>query len=726
MRSIERVTWRAWPGVIAGAITLGLVVFCWPGNGAGTGGQSGSQLREEVTVALKLLQAYVTTKEGKPVTDLTAADFEVTDNGQKMPVTHFENHIVGGDDIAPGATVKGPRVNRKFFFFFDFAFTDPRSSRKAREAALNFMDTAIRPGDEIGVLSYSPMRGLTIHEYLTTDHARVRNIIDAFGLRAVTGRAESLTSFLYADELRHMQDQGYPNPTSGAYKPAQGSSGGGDSAADVYFQEQARAQLGGVVDEGRRQGYTDQARQFAETFANLARAMRYVPGWKNLILFSSGISRALIYGSRRSADVPNMDASNPDQMMAELNAYDNAQSNSGVRTEFSDALKELKNANSPIYAIDCTPTAGEMDINNPVGTSISSREITGKDSLVQLAAESGGKYFSNSMDTKNAMAAVSDITSAFYVLGYSVPAAWDGAFHKIKVKVVRPGCKVVSQNGYYNPKPFQEYSRFERLLQMTDLALSDNPLAQVPAEARMAVMPVVIGGWPHLVAYAELSKEAAAPILGKVADAFLLIYDEEQGKSAIKSFRLKPPVDGPKDSMAVFAVPTKPGRYSCRIIIQNTETGLAARGSASISFANSVASSVWLDPPLLLKAASGHADIGAAPEATLSALFGYDPDHYAPITGDLPAGPQRVFAAVRCTLGEPNAELVITASEAQGAARSDVPLDVVDTRQTKSLRCYLVELNFGDLKPGPHTLKVVARDKAGAQGNETTATFTVK
>ncbi|MGZ5496858.1 MAG: hypothetical protein ACXWFO_08905, partial [Candidatus Aminicenantales bacterium] len=99
--------------VIAGAIALGLVVFCWAGNGAGAPRQAGSQVREDVTVALKLLQAYVTTKDGKPVTDLTAADFEVTDNGKVVPVTHFENHILGGDDIAPGAPVEGPRINRK-------------------------------------------------------------------------------------------------------------------------------------------------------------------------------------------------------------------------------------------------------------------------------------------------------------------------------------------------------------------------------------------------------------------------------------------------------------------------------------------------------------------------------------------------------------------------------------------------------------------------------------
>jgi VWFA-related protein len=710
MRSITKGTRRAGLSVIAGAVALGLVALCWPGDGSGAAGQAG-QIREEVTVTLKLLQAYVTAKDGKPVTDLTASDFEVTDNGQKMPVTHFENHVVGGGSFAPGAPVEALRVTRKFFFFFDFAFTDPRSSRKAREAALHFMDTAIKPGDQVGVLSYSPMRGLTIHEYLTSDHARVRNLVDGLGLRSVVGRGESLTNFLYADELRHMIDE-----------PLAANQG----TIEGFFENLARVQTGGVVDEGRRQGYVQQARQFSQTFANLGRALRYVPGWKNLILFSAGISRALIYGERRGMNVPNMDAGNPDQMMAELNAYDSAQSDSGVRTEFGAALKELKTSNSPIYAIDCTAPLGEVDINNPVASSTGSRELTGKDSLIQLAGESGGKYFANTMDYKNAMDTVESITSAFYVIGYNVPATWDGAYHKVKVKVLRPGCKVVSQNGYYNPKPFQAFSRFERLLQMTDLALSDNPQAQLPAEASTVMMPVVVGGWPHLVAYAVLPKDAAAAVVGKKSDAYLLIFDEEQGRSAIKSFRLKPPDGGPKDSLAVFAVPAKAGRYSCRIIVQNTETGLAARGSAALSFTDPVPAAIWLDPPLLLKAATGWADLGAAPGMTLSGLFGYDPAKYAPFTGPLPAGPQTVLAALRLSLGLPEAELDLTAIEAQGEAKIEVPVTVIETRQEKSARWYVIEITFGDLKPGTHTLTIFARDKAGTQGNKATTSFTVK
>ncbi|HDT14545.1 MAG TPA: VWA domain-containing protein [Candidatus Aminicenantes bacterium] len=694
--------------IIACALTLGLLVISVPGRTDPAEGPAGTQVQEEVTVALKLVQAYVTTKDGRPVTDLTAADFEVTDNGHKMAVTHFEKHLAGGDDIAPGGPLEAPQLSRKFFLFFDFAFTDARSTRKAREAALEFMDAALKAGDEVGVLSYSPMRGLTIHEYLTTDHAKVRNIVDAFGLRAATGRAESLTNYLYADEVMWMLDDEQPD------------------APDTFFREQARAQSGGVVDEGRRQGYIDQARQFAQTFTHLGQALRYVPGWKNLILFSSGISRSLIYGERRGLTAPIIDPSNPEATAAALSAYDNAQSNSGVRTEFSEALKALKTSNSPIYAIDCAARTGEMDINNPIGTSISSREVSGKDSLVQLAGESGGKYFSNTMDTGKALAEIEDITSSFYVLGYSVPAAWDGAFHKIKVKVGRPGCKVVSQTGYYNPKPFREHSAFERLLQMTDLALSDNPLGRLPEETPLAAMPVVVGGWTHLVAYAGLPKEAAAGIVGKRANAYLIIYDEEQGRTAIKSFRVKPPTGGPKDSIAVFALPLKPGRYSLRLIVQNAETGMAARGSGSLTFADPIAASIWIDTPLLLEPGHGWADLGAPPESTLPALFGYDPGEFAPVTGELAPGPRRLAAALRLSLGMPDVELDITATDSLDGIETEIPVTVLETKQERSLRTCLIELPFADLKPGLHTLTIAARDKAGIEGNETTTTFTVR
>ncbi len=707
---------RFGPRALLCGFFLGAVLLFLSGGHGGAGALS-APAQQEVTVTVKLIQAYVTAKDGKPVTDLTADDFEISDGRNPVTITHFESHVVGGDQIAPSDAAGGPALGRRFFLFFDFAFVDAQSSRKAREAALQFVDEEIKPGDEVGILSYSALRGFTIHEYLTTDHAKIRQIVEGLGLRGISGRAESLTNFIYADELLHAREDESPDP----------SVLGSGPPTDEFFANMALLQGGGMVDEGRRQGYIDQARQFAQVFANLAQALRYLPGWKNIILFSSGISRALIYGER-NITVPIIDGSNPEATAAALSRYDNAQSNSGVRTEFSAALKELKTANSPIYAIDCSRPQGEMDINNPFATSTGSQALAGKESLVQLANETGGRYFANSMDFHNALATIEDMTSAFYVLGWEIPANWDGEFHKIKVKVKRKGCKLYAQNGYYNPKPFREYSKFERLLQVTDLALSDNPQMQLPVEAPMGATPVMVGGWRQIAAYVGLSKEQATEIIGNGATAFLLIFDEDGGKTNIKNFRLKLPEGSDKTCFPAFVVPINPGRYKCRIVIQNTETGRGARGSASLVIPEAVGSSIWLDPPLLLELRPDGMDLGAGPGSMLRDVFGYDAASYSPLLEPLPAGPHKIYAALRCTLGSQAIDLEITAAleKPGGTGRSDVPVAILNETQEGALRTYLLELSTGNLMSGQHTVTIVAKEKSGGAGSYSAATFTVR
>jgi hypothetical protein len=49
-------------------------------------------LQYEVTVSLKLVQVYVTDKNGQPVADLNKEDFIVLDDGKPVAVTDFERH----------------------------------------------------------------------------------------------------------------------------------------------------------------------------------------------------------------------------------------------------------------------------------------------------------------------------------------------------------------------------------------------------------------------------------------------------------------------------------------------------------------------------------------------------------------------------------------------------------------------------------------------------------
>jgi hypothetical protein len=97
------------------------------------------------------------------------------------------------EKIVPTALPPADQVTvmpRKFFLFFDFAFNNQKGINKAKEAALHFIDTATSPGDLVGLLSYSMLKGLSVHEYLTNNHRKVREALVALNTRGISGRAE--------------------------------------------------------------------------------------------------------------------------------------------------------------------------------------------------------------------------------------------------------------------------------------------------------------------------------------------------------------------------------------------------------------------------------------------------------------------------------------------------------------------------------------------------------
>ena len=78
------------------------------------------------------------------------------------------------------------------------------------------------------------------------------------------------------------------------------------------------------------------------------------------------------------------------------------------------------------------------------------------------------------------------------------------------------------------------------------------------------------------------------------------------------------------------------------------------------------------------------------------------------------------------SLGVPDMQLGFTATDTLDGAPIEVPVTEVESRQEKSTRQCLIELAFGDLRPGTHTLTLVARDTSGTEANKTTLAFSVK
>ncbi|MCJ7580965.1 MAG: hypothetical protein MUP98_10580 [Candidatus Aminicenantes bacterium] len=147
------------------------------------------ELQHEVAVTLKLIQVYVTDKEGNPVTDLNKEDFFLWDNKISQQITDFETHFfilptketvsIQAAEISGEAEPSPSQasMNRKFFIFLDIQRNDPIGIIKSKRVARYFVETQLMPGDETGVFSFQPSAGFVLHEYLTSDMEKVLEAI---------------------------------------------------------------------------------------------------------------------------------------------------------------------------------------------------------------------------------------------------------------------------------------------------------------------------------------------------------------------------------------------------------------------------------------------------------------------------------------------------------------------------------------------------------------------
>ena len=507
------------------------------GEGFQERNKSTGDLQHEVTVTLKLIQVYVMDKDGNSAMDLAKENFEIYDNNKRMELTEFEKYTlelpavekkVSEEIIEPEPEEKIQpleKMARKFFLFFDFAYNNATGFEKSKKAALHFIDTQLQPTDEVGILSYSSMKSLVLHEYLTTDHQKVREVVDGFGVREVLGRA-------YNVEAKYWSQGASPYAEDGA----------GFDISTIGLDRRASK---------------NQAINYSLITRELGKALRYIPGNKHIILFSSGIASSLIYGH------------SPKIGTFRKGSFGDA----AIRNRYESMMKELAASNSHVFALD-TEELGSTVMRDD--------EATGRRSLKKLAKVTGGKYYDNLHEHENIMDDIQTLTGSYYVLGYYINEKWDGKYHKIKVKVKKKGYEVHAQGGYYNPKPFTEYSKLEKQLHLVDLALTERPLFQDPIRFPLDAVFKPGEKKTNLQLVFEIPAAKLEEISGQKVEIVSLVFNErddivafdrvEKDFSEIQGDELR--------HTAQLEIP--PGKYKCRVVIRNLETGKGAVGSISV------------------------------------------------------------------------------------------------------------------------------------------------
>lgn len=587
-------------------------------------------IQHEVSVTLKLIQVYVLDKKGRPAQGLTKDDFVVRDNGREVALTEFEKQVPpvtpskpqppvpsAGETVV--ATPPPSAMSRKFLLFFDFANNDANGVAKSKEAALHFLNTRLVPGDQVGLMSYSMFKGLAIHEYLTGDAKKIAEAVSDLSIKEIAGRVEDF-EHEYWGKATMRNESPYAK---------------------------SRFQL-----EAERKESKYQVQNFIERLSDLAKALRYVPGKKNIVLFSTGVVTSLIYYGQASQPVGGMVA-----MANKVDVGDFA-----LRSVYEGMLKELAASDCSVFSFDTRGAAtvaalfdadrqsyedGQRNINSVERTTESQNvfkqdKTTGFYSLSRLSSTTGGKYFSNIEEYRKNLSEVADLTGSFYVLGYPIGEQRDGAFHDIKIELKRKGYEVHAPAGYFNPKPFAEYSDLEKQLHLFDLALSDKPLLQNPLAFTMTGLTYYADGGQRLRLLSKLPAAVMDRFAGRRVELISLAFDDEENVSAFDRIENDLTKYRGMDVFWASGAVLRPGDYKCRLVIRDLESGTGAVASCRVMVPDTKLAKLSIHSPLPLLPGSDTLYLTAqkvdSDDNEWRRYYPYDRSSYIPATKGITTG----------------------------------------------------------------------------------------
>lgn len=661
-------------------------------------------LEYEVSVILKLVQVYVMDSDGNPVTDLEKEDFELYDNGKLQSITDFEKHIL----YMPSDKTKHlqkeeipshTKLNRKFFLFFDFAFNSPRGIKNAKEAALYFIDNQLDPSDEVGVLSYSITKYLTVHENLTTNHKKGKEAVEGLGIEGILGRAEDVEQKYWA-------------------MVGEIDSGSSLSEIDKITQEFDFIQL-----NYDRDHFKQHVSNFSRTMKELGQALSHIQGYKNILYLSTGIPGSIFEGGGAKSPF------NSRRLI-----FKDAFADIHLNNRYEEMIKTLATSNSSVYPIYAEGTS--MNLNQKYG--FQDRGLLGKSSLQRMAKGTGGKYYGNINNYETIMEEIQSATSSFYVLGYYIGEKWDGKYHEITVKVRRKGCEVRAQAGYFNPKPFSKLSKLEKELDFIELALEESSQYQTPLRFPVGTISFTTEGISGLVTISKIPDEKVRELSGKKVEFVNLIFDEKDDLSYFKGWRMNF-TELPQNDIFYYSLASlPPGKYKSRIVIRNTKTGKSAVSSSQAIIQETLDAGIMLSSPLLLVPEKSAFYLrGALIEQEdkdkkpidLIDLYPCNLKLFAPVVEEIEQGITGLTAVIRSYVPQvqyPDMKISLCVMDQSSGKVMPIPFSVLHQDPKNHTQISFVTLEAHTLEPGNYIIHFDAEETKTRLKSQTTTTFSIK
>jgi VWFA-related protein len=409
-------------------------------------------------VSVNVVDVDVTVKDtqGNFVTGLAAADFEVFEDGKPQAIQTFSyielpgqrrtSFAFGGRpvvaDVRSNRDVESGRV---YIIVLDDLNVAPIRSAIVRRHARDFIEQHFGPRDLASVVVTSGRKDAA--QEFTNDPALLLRAIDSFfGQRLQPAEMERIENYYQNQLLAGLNDTVYkdndPNQPVEVLNPITRN-----QSFDPSNLERGQRAVGVL-----------------NTIESLSEFLEGVRGRRKALLwFSEGI----------------------DYPMAEAFS---SQSGNEILRATREAVNAAARANVNVYALDPRgligmttdliesgragpPDQAGYDPSKPPGTPFSGTQALlnemrlTQDSLRTLADGTGGFAAVDTNSFADAFNRIIEANSRYYLLGYTPPAhPRDGRFHRIEVRVKRPGLTAVARRGYPSSSgPSREERRLEAL-----------------------------------------------------------------------------------------------------------------------------------------------------------------------------------------------------------------------------------------------------------------------
>ncbi len=461
--------------------------------------QSADEKPIRITAELVQLDVVVTDKNGQVVKGLTKDDFEVFDNGKKQSVSFFEFvDLVGGNKAAdkaapqPATPDKDPDnlteadTKRVMAFLVDDLTIRTEDMTFVREMMARFVRDRMGENDLVAIIRVVGGKGLL--QQFTNDKRLLTKAIESltpslhFASRA-SASAETADLGGRPAELNALTSSTLRGTAAGG--AAAGAEGEGEEAdlTAIADQIEQNQELGkDVMDEARLIMRATMLFGSADYWVD---SMKELPGRKSLVLISGGIPSV--------ANTTNFAATGIDIPGFIDNLTDRA-TRAGVAIHTMD-VRGLS-ANSGVASFAETPgksalptTIGELarsGSSRSAGTGfgrVPDERLLGTDTLEdrmglrQLASATGGIAVFDKNNFGDGLNKIIEANQSYYLLAYQpIDTKFDGKFHKLEVKVKRPGMKVYDKRGYFARKEAANETALTKQQQI--LAAIKSPLAK--------------------------------------------------------------------------------------------------------------------------------------------------------------------------------------------------------------------------------------------------------